>query len=367
MEMEQNILAAGIDTLLEMKEQVLELDGCRARVDELTVEDERLERAVSIKEKQIAEEITDTVKRRKEEVAGTFTEEEEKLRSREKKLRAKKEKFKNGKMSERIEAETAGLMEENEQLAGEAKSVFKQSHTPRICNTALYYGLFMPKNVQDFAICTVAFVLLFVAVPVGAYFLIPEPKAWYWIVIYLVAILLFGGLYVLIHNHTKSKYTETLAKGRRIRSRIRLNRKTMAKIRRQIEKDKDESVYGLDRFDQEIEEVRREMEETVERRKDALAEFENVTKEAIAEEIRSRNQDELERMKEQHGQTYQELKDTQDKVKQKTLYIAENYEALLGKEFVTATVLEHMLELMDQNKADTIGAALALYKSEGNV
>ena len=105
----------------------------------------------------------------------------------------------------------------------------------------------------------------------------------------------------------------------------------------------------------------------IQRRKDAMNYFEGTTKTAIIEEIRGRNQADLERMRDEHEATYQELKATQDKVKQKTLYVAENYEAFLGREFVSATVLDRLLEQMEQGKADTIGTALALYKEEGSV
>lgn len=365
--MEQNILSAGKDTLLEIRGQVLELDGCKSRVDELTGEEEKLERAVAIREKQIAEEIAETVRKRNAEVASAFDQEEEKLRDRLKKVKTKKERFKNGKMSERIEVETAGLSAENKQLKQEAKSAFRQAHAPAVLNTGLYYGLFMPKGPGDLLICLVTFLLLFAAVPVGVYYLIPNPRTWYWALIYIGAILLFGGIYVLIHNHTKGKHGEVLVKGRRIRSKIRQNRKVMAKIRRQIEKDKDESVYGLEQFDQEIAAVQQEQTDLAARRKDALAYFENTTRLAIMDEIRTRNQADLDRLKEQHEETYRELKETQDKVKQKSLYVAENYEAFLGREFVSATVLDQMLELMEQNKAATVGEALALYKTDGAV
>lgn len=360
-------MSAGRDTLLEIRGQVLELDGCKARVEELVIEEERQERTLAIREKQITEEISETLRKRKEEIGAAFQEEEEKLRARQKKLKIKKERYKNGRMSERIEAETAGLAEENDQLRAEAKSAFRQSHTPQILNTAAYYSLFMPKNLSEYLTCLLTLLVLFTAVPVGVYYLLPDPKGWYWILIYLGAILLFGGGYVLIHNYTKANYTDALIKGRRLRSRILLNKRAISKIRRQIERDKDESIYGLEQFDEEIEAVQQELEEMIQRRKDAMNYFEGTTKTAIIEEIRGRNQAELERMRDEHEATYQELKATQDKVKQKTLYVAENYEAFLGREFVSATVLDRLLEQMEQGKADTIGTALALYKEEGSV
>lgn len=368
--MGQNILAAGKETLLEIREQVLELDGCRTRVGELTLEEDKLERAVTLREKQMGDEIADTIKKRRNEITATFQKEETKLQEQQKKLRSKKEKYKSGKMSERMKSETAGLAEENRELRAEARSAFKQGRAPRILNTSLYYGLFMPKSFVDLAICLVTFLVLFALVPMGIHQILPEAVTkfwWHWVLVYVVIILLFGGLYVWIHNQTKAKYGDTLVKGRRIRSKIRLNLRTMAKIRRQIRRDKDESVYGLEQFDEEIAAVQAEAEELARRKKDAMAYFENTTKGAITEEIRGRIQPEIDRMHEEHEAVRQALKSTQDKVKQKALYVAENYEALLGKEFISATVLSRLLELMEQGKAETIGAALAAYKAEGKL
>lgn len=368
--MGQNILSAGKDVLLEIRGQVLELDGSRARVDELTMEEDKQERALALREKQISDEIADTLKKRKDEVGAAFLAEEEKLKTRLKKLKSKKEKYKSGKVSERIVEETAGLTKENADLKEEAKTAFRQAHAPRCLNTAVYYGLFMPKGVQDYLLCAGVFLLLFVAVPVGTHFLLPEKMAGHWsswVVIYLVCILLFGGLYVYIHNHTKEKHGEALIKGRRIRSKIRFNKRTMSKIRRQIIKDKDESIYGLESFDQEIGEVQAELEDTLQRRKDALRVFEETTRGLIIEEIRGRYQADVDKMKEQHEETYRELRAVQEKVKQKSLYVAENYEAFLGREFVNLAALDVMLTKMEEGKAETIGAALACYKEEGNV
>jgi len=368
--MGQNILSAGKDALQEIRGQVLELDGCKARVDELTQEENKQERALALREKQIADEITETLKKRKDEVGAAFLTEEEKLKARLKKLKSKKEKYKSGKVSERIGEETAGLAKENADLREEAKAAFRQAHAPRCLNTAVYYGLFMPKGLPDYLLCALVFLFLFVAVPVGVHFLLPEKMGGHWsswVVIYLVCILLFGGLYVYIHNHSKEKHGEVLIKGRRIRSKMRLNKRTMSKIRRQIVKDKDESVYGLESFDQEIGEVQAELEETMQRHKDALRVFEESTRGLIIEEIRGRYQVDIDRMKEQHEETYRELRMVQEKVKQKSLYVAENYEAFLGREFVNLVALDVMLAKMEEGKAETIGAALACYKEEGNV
>ena len=368
--MERNILAAGKETLLEIREQVLELDSCRIKADELTQEENKLDRAVTQRGKQMNDEITDTIKKRRNEVMVTFQKEEGKLQDRQKKLRAKKEKYKSSKMSERMKTETATYEEENRELATEARAAFKQSRTPRILNTSLYYGLFMPKGGKDFLICLVTFVILFVLIPMGLHQALPEVITkfwWHWVLIYVMLILLFGGLYVWIHNTTKAKYGDILVKGRRIRGRIRLNKRTMAKIRHQIRKDKDESVYGLEHFDEEIAAAQQEAKDLAQRKKEALAYFESTTSSTIAEEIRGRIQPEIDRMQEEHESVRQALKAIQDKVKQKSLYVAENYEALLGKEFVNATVLSHLLELMEQGRAENIGAALALYKTEGKL
>ena len=58
------------------------------------------------------------------------------------------------------------------------------------------------------------------------------------------------------------------------------------------------------------------------------------------------------------------LTEMEDKVKDQRIYIASNYEAYLGNEFVTPDKLEALSEIMNTGNADTIGKAIAVYNTK---
>lgn len=362
--MDQNLLLSGTEKIAEIRAHIVELDSGKVQIEELALKDERLEKDIANKEREVYDEINDTIKKRKDEITKTFRDQEDNLRAEEKKTRSKKEKTKSGKVSERIEAETVTFVDENKQLAIDAKDAFKKRRVPAILNSGFYYTLFMPKSAGEIFTDIVIVIIVFGLAPFGVYYLLHKPAIWILALLYVGFLLVLGGAYILIHNSTKGKYTEALIEGRRIRNRIQANKKAMLKKKKSIQKDKDESGYGLEGFDSEIEELQRQIEETANRRKMALQEFENTTKNLITEEIKNRNQTEIDQLKAEHDRVHSELKETKDMVKVKSLFVAQNYEAFLGKEFSNITVLDRLTEIIQSGAATNIGEALAVYKND---
>ena len=70
-------------------------------------------------------------------------------------------------------------------------------------------------------------------------------------------------------------------------------------------------------------------------------------------------------MKKQYGQVYVEIKDTEDKIKNLSMDIANNYEAYMGKEFMSVEKIKILMDIMLDNKLKTISEAIGYYK-EGN-
>ena len=150
--MENAILHAGVDELNTIKEHVLELTGYQERNAELEKEETRLEKLIDAKEKDLTDEIESTLKKRKSELMNSYESQRNALNSRTKKIRAKKEKDKGAKVSERIAEETADLRDRNKELALEIKAKMKADKTPGSCNTTLFYAFFMPKSFAEFVI-----------------------------------------------------------------------------------------------------------------------------------------------------------------------------------------------------------------------
>ena len=136
--MANNILNEGRDTLLKIFDEVKDLNQNELREKELVAAEDSTERALADKEKAIAREIADTTKKRRDEIIKTFDTEEDKLNSLLKRTSQKREKYRDGKVSERISAETAEFYEANEQIKAETKKLYKQNKTPGYFSLQLY-------------------------------------------------------------------------------------------------------------------------------------------------------------------------------------------------------------------------------------
>lgn len=364
--MEGNILSGGLNDLNGLKDILSELDGYKDRNDELVTEEAKLERNIKNKEKVIADEIAATTKKRKDEIEAAYDEQLEKTRARIKKIRGRKEKSKSAKISERIEEETFQLKEEYRQMALESKALLKQNKVPAFSNTKLFYALFMPRGMGDLAIIAVALIACLLVLPCFIYFyVIPKENMVYLILIYFITVIFFGGLYMLIDNNIKDRHKETIKRTYRLRLQIIDNKKKRDKIRKGILKDKDESKYGLEDFNQELTELDNDLKSISEQKKEALSVFENNTRSVIGEEIKARNIDDLNALKKEYAEVYIELKDIDDKIKNLSMSIANNYEAYLGKELMTIEKLTILTDIMTDNDLKSVSEAIAFYK-EGN-
>jgi hypothetical protein len=364
--MEGNILSGGLEDLNKLKDILLELNRHMDNNDDLVSEESKLEKAVKNKEKALADEIVSTIKKRKDEIETTYNEQIEKTRTRMKKIRGKKEKSKSAKISERIETETSLLKEEYRQMVLDTKTMLKQNKVPSFCNSKLFYALFLPTGMGDMAIIIMTLVIILLIIPCSFYFyVIPKESMVYLILIYFITVISFGGLYMLIDNNIKDKHMDIIKRIYRLRAQIADNKKKRNTIRKGILKDKDESKYGLDNFNQELSELEDELKSITDQKKEALSVFENTTRFVIGEEIKAQSQEELTALKKEYGEVYVEVKETEDKVKNLSMELAGNYEAYLGKEFMSIDKLNILIDIMTDNELKTISEAMSFYK-EGN-
>lgn len=360
-----NVLSDGIETLNTMKEHLLELDGYKEKNDQLTIEEKRLEKAIQIKERDIQDEIIVTLKKRREEVEQAFDEQINKLKSKIKKAHNKKEKLKDVKISERIKIETADLRDENKMLSIKAKNIFKQNKVPKSYNSSLYYALYFPSSIRDILIILFLVALAFLVIPCGIYFgLLPERKIIYLVAIYFVTIILICGLYIIINNISKSKYVDTIIQVKQLRSQIKGNKKSMKAIKKDIIKDKDESGYGLDKINQEMKELDASIEESEKQKQEAINNFENTTKLVITTEIRGKHQEELNKLKTDYDHAHNEINRIDIKIKEMTLYMANHYEAYIGKELLKIEKLNAIINIMETKGISTISEGITSFKLE---
>lgn len=361
--MANNILNEGKETLRKIYKEVTELGQNELREKELMAAEDSTEKALAEKEKTVAKEITDTIKKRREEIIKTFNLEEDKLNNIAKKTSQKREKYRDGKVSERITAETLDFIEANKQIREETKKLYKQTKTPGFFNSGLYYTLFMPGSFTDILYCLFAFVIFFAGIPALIWYFLPKPVEVYMIVlIYLACIAIFAGLYILIFRAAGAKYRETVLAGNNARKKIRNNKKVIAKISNKIRKDEDDSGYGLENYNSQLEDIKTQLEDLSAKRKEALKVFDESTRQVVTDEIKSTNQDEIDGYKRRLTELTADLSSIRGNIKQKKIYIAENYEVFLGKEFADAETLKALLDISENNPDASISELIELYR-----
>jgi hypothetical protein len=195
-------------------------------------------------------------------------------------------------------------------------------------------------------------------------FLLPS-GALYLVFIYIVTVIVFGGLYLLVNSFTKEKHSDAVIDIRAIRAKQAKNQKHIDAIAKEIRKDKDESSYGLDNFTGELEELEKELMDIAEEKKEAMVEFETKTKVVIEGKIRATKKDEFDTLKATRVQTYEEQKQAEEKVKLFSLEILNKYETYIGKDMMTISKVDNLIQIVQTGQASTVEEAIAIYQKSG--
>ncbi|MEY8356260.1 hypothetical protein AALB39_23320 [Lachnospiraceae bacterium 54-53] len=342
---------------------VQELSASRSLLEKFRIEEKRLEKELEAERKAVTDAISLTVKKRIEEINSTYDREIAREQERLKRMRNKREKAKTQGIKGRIEEETAELKSDIRELKLQMKAVFQQDRVPGFCKSGLYYALYYPRGGSEFFTLFVTILLCFLAIPSGVYMLIPEKSPIHLTGIYFVTILFFGGLYILINNRTKVRHQNALKKGRSLRDLMKADNRKIRTVIRSIKRDRDEAVYNLEKYDDEIAQIEQDLADIAEKKTEALNTFDKVTRTIISDEIASSSRERIEQLEEAYEAAAVNGKEAEIRVKEQTLFINDNYASYVGKEFMNPETLDALADLIRLGKASTISEAEAVYKS----
>lgn len=351
--------------LEDAKEALLELEDFSRQAEQLQQEMVKLEKTLAAETKAVNDSVNVTVKKRREAIQGSYDTEIGKLQDKLKKVKSRREKAKNQGMKDRIREETQELYEHNRELKVRMKTLFQQDRVPFFCHSNFYYALYFPSGLKEIITLLLTFLVCFGLIPYGVYFLLPQKKTLYLALIYGAAVLIFGGLYILVGNLTKDRHLEALKEGRSIRGLIASNNKKAAVITSSIKKDRNEKIYDLEKYDDEIAQLNQDLEETSGKKKDALNTFENVTKTIITDEILGNSRAKLDALAVKQQEAEERLRYTETVIKEKKIYITDTYESYLGREFLVPEKLEELKKIMENGTAVNLSEAMEEYHSRG--
>lgn len=362
---ENNVLNGGVETLAQMKNAIVTLDSLKTSSKSLLQQQSQLEKEIASLTKKMDDELSTTVSKRKAEVEKTFDLQVEKTREQIKDVRNKKGKQKSSKVNERITTETLDLNEKLRSLGQDLKGVFSRQQISRIHNNSYFFTLFMPDGIGDFLVIFLSIVIL-LAIPVGVYFIIPAAsrKLIILIAVYVAVIALALLIYSAIYKNVRTKNLESFIEAKKIRDEIALTKKRIKKTETGIRKDTDESGYGLEKYDEEMAELDRQIENIINDKKEALTVFETQTKLAVTDEIRARYVGRINELKAQCENAYDEMRAADEQIKTLSLDISKNYEAYVGKENLSVSMIDTLTDLINSGDATNIGDAISYYKKE---
>ena len=357
--------------LMAAKTELLSLSKMNKTLDSLKAEEKRLQKSIASEEKSMEDEITQTIHRKLDEIENQFESALKDNKEKEKRLLTKRAKKKNEKVKERVKEETADVREENRKLKTEMDSLFKQNHIPRFCNSKLYYSLFMTKGIFEVLeflatifICIIVIpALLCIAAEDTVLSHIKDLKPYY-IIIFLACTLLFFFVYIIILNSTKVKHHPVLVEGRKIRDKVKANEKKIKAITNAVKKDKDESQYNLEKYDEKLEEIREEARIISEKRQTALTEFEQKGKQEITESIRNRRREGLETIKQKYRDHSEQLLMGEKNIQEQKRLIQENYTKRIGDEYMDYETITDLITIIEEGDADSVEEAILFYNNE---
>ena len=267
-----NVLNGGIDILNEIKTSITNVESMKQRIAVLADKQTQLEKDIAAKQKAMDSEIASTVSKRQSEIEKSFDSEIDNTRDRIKRVRTKKDKLKDARISERIEIETASLHEQIRSQKQDLKGIFSREHISRIFNTEYFFSVFLPDQVGDFCVI-LASIIIMLALPALIYVLLPQAlhKLWVGVLLYVVVIVVSMAIFWLIYKFVKKKNIKALENARTIRDNIRNTKKQIRKLERDIRKDKDESGYGLEKYETELQDLDKQINDIVDQKKRALS------------------------------------------------------------------------------------------------
>lgn len=370
--MQNNVFNENVDYLYQVQTDLEAVEQLKKELAEYKNQEKNLKRAIVSEEKSIQDEIAQTIRKRKNEIEKVYDNQIEANKNKSRNVKAKRDKAKSKRMDERVSEETADLTEENRQLQVEMKTLFKANHVPAFCRSGFFYSLFMTKRPHEILIFILTSIVAYIGIPAVMYFLsilvffkgVKEVTLFCAMTV-AGTVLVLNIIYIMMLNCIKVKHFETLLEGRIIKDKIAANKRQMRAIRNKISKDKDDSQYGLERFDDRLAELEDELQDISLEKQDAMTVFENETKQVLTDEVNDRRLAKLEKMKADIEVLEDEMAVLEEDIKASTIAVANNYGAILGKDFCTPNKVADLISLMEDGTADTVSEAITAYKGAG--
>ena len=361
----ENFLSGGIEELKAAKD-------CAARLARLTAameESEKLLKAndkeVSAQRKFMADKIEAAIRNRRGELEKAHDDQlsiaQRDLRSAEKNRKSAKSKA----VSDRITGETEHLNAANKKLNTQINQIFRKAKIPTLCNTAFYFALFHARTVKDFLIFALT-VLAAIAVIPNVVCALLNVSTVVKILIYVGIIIVFLAIYFALLAAGRSSEAKITAfeKAYQLRKRIAANKKQIKALSSNIRGDKDESSYGLEGYDADIQRCQAIVDEAEEAKEAALSDFDEYTAGSVRTEIENESLPAIEQLEADGKALKSDFLEKQEAAQKAKTELADKYAAYLGAENASEDKIDELITIISDGRAETIMQALDVLNGE---
>ena len=338
-----------------------DLDEAEKYKTRLTGELKQSEKAYSSMEKSVAEGITTALKKKKEEIAATYDRELSQYQDQIDVCKTERAKAKANAIAQRIQVETAPLSQQNQQLEAQIELKFKENKVPVVCKKRAISMLFFPKNSRDWTIDILVGVGLIFFIPLFFSLAISNRLVLAFTFFVYVGALFTAYLY-LLHKYML-KFAGVNEEVEELRKQIRINNKNKQLMTNRIKKSQDETGYNLGSFDDKITGIQQVMQNTVEKRQEALENFESEIRHQITADITAANKDELLGLQQEFESKRQELSDKKEEIEQIEKQLKEEYEPVFGKDLLYKQRLNKFDSFCQENADLSLEEALTQYRA----
>lgn len=371
--MAENVFDEKQDYIIAARDEVIKRDEYVANVDRMKQQDKKLSKNIASEEKSISDEIATTIRKRRQEIQSTYDDRLDDNRARKKKVANKRDKKKEERMDKRYHEETKGLRESDKDLQVEMQTLLRKYKLPSFCGKKLYFALFYARNVKEFGLKILSFLIGFCGIPGLVTILVKKlvfdtkkdiNVAFWCALVAAGTFILLLLIYFAIYSRTKIKHMDALTQARSIRDKMIANKRQAKAIRHSISKDHDDSQYNLDAYDEKLDNLDAEADAIGKEKQEALRVFEEETTAMITEEINNRRLPALEALKEEKASLENEVAAEEKRFSDQTLLVANKYAAVLGEDLCRQDKLEELIAIMQEGQAETVSEAIRVYKGQ---
>ncbi len=369
--MAESLMQGNAEALVNLRDTLSKRDALRKKLINDNKELEELGKKYRATEKDISEDIEDTIKKKKKELLSDFDKKKGSVLSEKKDIEQRKNKQKEKEVAARVGDETEFLVKENKEIRKDIMRYLKENHVPKAFRNSYFDVLYMPIGLVERLWLFAAMLIFLVLCPVIIMF-IGQSTGFYdelnaanqkVFIIVLIALweIIVLALYFIIYAKVKMRYIDVFTQTKELRKSIHSNEKKINDIKKSIRSDKDESRYNLDSFNKELSLADEKAEAINFDRNIAIHEFEEKTVGEIREDITKKRTPELEKIKEETAEKEASIKETEEKIKELTESLDKASEEL-GNEMMDSDKLEKLILIMESGEASTVSDAVSVLK-----